>query len=58
MLQLKDHMAVVGADFIKKYGEDPDIVHAVRAHHEDVIGYFNFFKKFEPPNFNRRNSYH
>ncbi len=28
--------AVVGADFIKKYGEDPDIVHAVRAHHEDV----------------------
>ncbi|MCT4643310.1 MAG: ribonuclease Y [Bacteriovoracaceae bacterium] len=28
--------AVVGADFIKKYGEAPDIVHAVRAHHEDV----------------------
>lgn len=28
--------AVIGADFIKKYGEDPDIVHAVRAHHEDV----------------------
>lgn len=28
--------AVVGADFIKKYGEDADIVHAVRAHHEDV----------------------
>lgn len=28
--------AVVGADFLKKYGEDPDIVHAVRAHHEDV----------------------
>jgi ribonuclease Y len=28
--------AVVGADFIKKYGESPDIVHAVRAHHEDV----------------------
>lgn len=28
--------AVVGADFIKKYGEDSDIVHAVRAHHEDV----------------------
>ena len=28
--------AVVGADFIKKYGEDHDIVHAVRAHHEDV----------------------
>ncbi len=28
--------AVIGADFIKKYGEAPDIVHAVRAHHEDV----------------------
>jgi ribonuclease Y len=28
--------AVVGADFLKKYGETPDIVHAVRAHHEDV----------------------
>ncbi len=28
--------AVVGADFLKKYGEDPDVVHAVRAHHEDV----------------------
>lgn len=28
--------AVIGADFIKKYGEAPDIVYAVRAHHEDV----------------------
>jgi ribonuclease Y len=28
--------AMVGADFLKKYGEHPDIVHAVRAHHEDV----------------------
>ncbi|MBL7663753.1 MAG: ribonuclease Y [Bacteriovoracaceae bacterium] len=28
--------AVVGADFLKKFGETPDIVHAVRAHHEDV----------------------
>ncbi|MDH4467413.1 MAG: ribonuclease Y [Bacteriovoracaceae bacterium] len=28
--------AMVGADFLKKYGEAPDIVHAVRAHHEDV----------------------
>jgi ribonuclease Y len=28
--------AVVGADFIKKFGESTDIVHAVRAHHEDV----------------------
>ncbi len=27
--------AVVGADFAKKYGESPDIVHAIRAHHED-----------------------
>lgn len=28
--------AMVGADFIKRYGESADIVHAVRAHHEDV----------------------
>lgn len=28
--------AMVGADFIKKYGEHADIIHAVRAHHEDV----------------------
>ncbi len=28
--------AMVGADYIKKYGESADIVHAVRAHHEDV----------------------
>lgn len=27
--------AVVGADFCRKYGESPDIVHAIRAHHED-----------------------
>ena len=27
--------AVVGADFAKKYGESPDIVHAIRAHHDD-----------------------
>lgn len=27
--------ALVGADFAKKYGENPDIVHAIRAHHED-----------------------
>ncbi len=27
--------AVIGADFVKKYGEDPDIVHAIRAHHDD-----------------------
>lgn len=28
--------AVIGADLIQKYGEAPDIVYAVRAHHEDV----------------------
>jgi ribonucrease Y len=28
--------AVVGADFIQKYGEHPDVIHAVRAHHHDV----------------------
>ena len=27
--------AVVGADFAKKYGESPEIVHAIRAHHDD-----------------------
>ena len=27
--------AVVGADFAKKYGESSDIVHAIRAHHDD-----------------------
>ncbi len=27
--------AVVGADFAKKYGESADIVHAIRAHHDD-----------------------
>ncbi len=27
--------AVIGADFAKKYGEAPDIVHAIRAHHDD-----------------------
>ncbi len=27
--------AVVGADFIKKYGESLDIFHAIRAHHDD-----------------------
>ncbi len=28
--------AVIGADFIEKYGEQEDIVHAVKAHHYDV----------------------
>ena len=27
--------AVIGADFAKKHGESPDIVHAIRAHHDD-----------------------
>lgn len=27
--------AVIGADFAKKYGESADIVHAIRAHHDD-----------------------
>ena len=27
--------AVIGADFARKYGEAPDIVHAIRAHHDD-----------------------
>lgn len=28
--------AIIGADFSKKYGEDPRVVHAIAAHHEDV----------------------
>jgi ribonucrease Y len=28
--------AVIGADFIEARGEDPEVVHAVRAHHYDV----------------------
>ncbi len=28
--------AMVGGNFLKKYGESPDIVHAVMAHHDDV----------------------
>ena len=27
--------AVIGADLAKKYGENPDVVHAVKAHHRD-----------------------
>ena len=27
--------AVIGGDFAKKYGESQEIVHAIRAHHED-----------------------
>ncbi|MBF0493149.1 MAG: ribonuclease Y [Deltaproteobacteria bacterium] len=28
--------AIIGADIAKKYGEDPRVVHAIAAHHEDV----------------------
>ena len=27
--------ALIGADFLKKFGESPDIVHAVRCHHQE-----------------------
>ena len=27
--------AVIGADIAKKYGESPDVVHAIRSHHDD-----------------------
>ncbi len=32
---MENSHAVVGADFAKKYGESPDVVHAIRAHHDD-----------------------
>jgi len=28
--------AIIGAELAKKYGEKPDVVHAIEAHHEDV----------------------
>ena len=28
--------AIIGAELAKKYGESPDVVHAIAAHHEDV----------------------
>jgi ribonuclease Y len=28
--------AVIGADLCEKYGESPEVVHAIRAHHEDI----------------------
>lgn len=34
--ELEGSHAVIGADLCEKYGETPEIVHAVRAHHEDV----------------------
>ena len=33
--EIEGSHAVIGADLLKKYGESPQIVHAVRAHHED-----------------------
>ena len=34
--ELDGSHAVIGADLAAKYGESPDIVYAIRAHHEDV----------------------
>lgn len=34
--EIEGSHAIIGADFAKKYGEDPRVVHAVAAHHEDV----------------------
>jgi ribonuclease Y len=34
--EIEGSHAVIGADLCEKYGEAPDIVHAIRAHHEDV----------------------
>lgn len=34
--EIEGSHAVIGADLCAKYGEAPEIVHAVRAHHEDV----------------------
>jgi ribonuclease Y len=28
--------AIVGADLVRKYGEHPDVVHAIEAHHNEV----------------------
>jgi ribonuclease Y len=34
--EIEGSHAVIGADLCEKYGEAPDIVYAIRAHHEDV----------------------
>jgi ribonuclease Y len=34
--EMEGSHAVIGADLCEKYGEAPDIVYAIRAHHEDV----------------------
>ena len=36
--QVQGGHALIGADFLKKNGEDPVVVNAVAAHHEDVPG--------------------
>jgi ribonucrease Y len=34
--EIEGSHAIIGADFAKKFGEDPRVVHAIAAHHEDV----------------------
>ncbi|MBL7686240.1 MAG: ribonuclease Y [Deltaproteobacteria bacterium] len=34
--EIEGSHAIIGADLAKKYGEDPRVVHAIAAHHEDV----------------------
>lgn len=34
--EIEGSHAMIGADLCKKYGESPDVEHAVRAHHQDV----------------------
>lgn len=34
--EIEGSHAIIGADFAKKLGEDPRVVHAIAAHHEDV----------------------
>jgi ribonuclease Y len=34
--EIEGSHASIGADFAKKYGEPPEVVHAIAAHHEDV----------------------
>ena len=33
--EIEGSHAVIGADLARKYGEQPEIVHAIAAHHED-----------------------
>jgi len=34
--EIQGSHAIIGADFAKKFGEDPRVIHAIAAHHEDV----------------------